>query len=208
MNAKIIAGIVAASALAAGSAPAATTPMTPPPGITLVDVSKLMDAGAPQFLWRRLGDAEGRPLYTADADPIGQSVCANECAKEFPPYLAAKGAKAQGDWTIIVRADGQRQWAYQGKPLYRYSGVDPRGEPQGARFQLKEDPAWRDPASATFVPKPGWRRAAYAPEKSTVMPANLKVAALSAAGGVGIVSTATRMTVYRSEEHTSELQSH
>ena len=189
-------GLAAASVLGAGVASAYTAPYTTPAGITLVDVSKLMDAGAPQFIWRRLGDAEGRPLYTSDADQPGKSSCYNDCAKEFPPYVAARGARAEGDWTIISRDDHVKQWAYQGKPLYRYSGSDPRGEPQGARFQLKEDPAWHDPGSKVFSPKDGWRRAAYAPEKTAVMPTSVDIAAIASAGGVGYVTPVTHMTLY------------
>jgi predicted lipoprotein with Yx(FWY)xxD motif len=32
--------------------------------------------------------------------------------------MAATDAKASGDYTIVVRDDGSRQWAYKGKPLY------------------------------------------------------------------------------------------
>jgi predicted lipoprotein with Yx(FWY)xxD motif len=49
------------------------------------------------LLWRRLGDADGKPLYTFDKDGIGgKPTCVGECAKEFPPYLAAKGTAASG----------------------------------------------------------------------------------------------------------------
>lgn len=191
-----IVGLATVSALGAGASLAYTPPLTTPAEITLVDVSKLMDEGSPQFLWRRLGDAEGKPLYTSDADAPGKSSCNSECAKEFPPYLAGSGAKASGDWTIIKRADHSKQWAYQGKPLYRYSGTDPRGEPQGGRFQLKEDPAWHDPGSKTYSPKEGWRRAAFTPEKTMVMPTNFELTALAAADGVALVDAATHMTVY------------
>jgi predicted lipoprotein with Yx(FWY)xxD motif len=196
MRRSSIVGLAIASALGAGAALAYTPPVTTPAEITLVDVSKLMDEGSPQFLWRRLGDAEGNPLYTSDADPPGKSNCNGECAKEFPPYLTKSGAQASGDWTIIKRGDHTKQWAYQGKPLYRYSGTDPRGEPQGGRFQLKEDPAWHDPGSKTYSPKEGWRRAAYTPEKTLVMPTSFELTALAAANGVGFVDAATHMTVY------------
>ncbi len=190
------AGVLLASTVGAGSAWAYTAPTTTPPGITLVDVSKLMDAGTPQYLWRRIGDAEGKPLYTSDADQPGKSNCAGECAKEFMPFAAPSGAKASGDWSVIARADGVKQWAYQGKPLYRYSGEDPRGEPQGARFQLKEDPAWHDPASKTYSPKTGWRRAAFTPEQTLQMPASVELAAVATAGGVAFINPTTRMTIY------------
>jgi len=53
-----------------------------------------------------------------------------------------------------------------------------------------------DPASRFFSPKQGWRRAAYAPEKSTVMPSNVELAGLAVANGFGFVDAATHMTLY------------
>src|SRR5579872_7441681 len=111
-----VAGLIVASGFGAGTALAYTAPYSTPQGITVVDVSKLMDDAIPQFLWRRLGDASGNPLYTYDADQNGRSSCYAECAKEFPPFVAEGHAKAAGDFSIIARDDHVRQWAYQGKP--------------------------------------------------------------------------------------------
>jgi predicted lipoprotein with Yx(FWY)xxD motif len=40
------------------------------------------------------------------------------CADAWPPLLAAEDAEAVGKWTLVERADGARQWAYDGYPLY------------------------------------------------------------------------------------------
>ena len=41
------------------------------------------------------------------------------CAQDWPAVLAPRiGDKAVGKWTIIVRKDGNRQWAYDGSALY------------------------------------------------------------------------------------------
>jgi predicted lipoprotein with Yx(FWY)xxD motif len=48
------------------------------------------------------------------------SNCANACAAEMPPFLAAQEDKAVGDWWIFTRPDGARQWAYRGSPVYTY----------------------------------------------------------------------------------------
>jgi len=188
--------LLAAVALPAGAALAYTAPYSTPPGITLVDVSKIMDEAIPQFLWRRLGDAEGKPLYTYDADQGGKSSCYGECAREFPPFIADAQARAAGEFSILERADHVRQWVYQGKPLYRYSGKDPEGEPVGARFQLAENPAWHDPSSRTYSPKQGWRRAAFMPEKSIAMPPNVEIEGLAVANGFGFVDAATHWSLY------------
>lgn len=192
-----VAGLVLAAGLYAVPASAYTAPPYPTPqGIMLVDVSKVMDDAIPQFLWRRLGDASGNPLYTYDADQPGHSSCTGECAKEFPPLAADAHAQALGDFSIVERDDHVKQWAYQGKPLYRYSGKDPEGQPVGARFAVKEDPKWADPGSDMFSPKAGWRRAKFMPENSVQMPSTVELGDLAIAGGFGFVDATTRMTVY------------
>ena len=86
-----------------------------------------------------LVDAEGMTLYTFDRDSLGKSVCNAQCAVNWPPLAAATGAKAAGDYTVIVRDDGRRQWAYKGKPLY-VSGKDAKpGDQTGEAF----DNVWR-----------------------------------------------------------------
>lgn len=40
------------------------------------------------------------------------------CTEWFPPYLVADGAKAEGNWGIVKRPEGTRQWTYRKRPLY------------------------------------------------------------------------------------------
>lgn len=71
---------------AASSRSAADVPLAVPPGITLVDVSKSGYGARDAFLWRRLGDAQGNPLFTYTLEGhSGKSSCYGDCAKEFPP---------------------------------------------------------------------------------------------------------------------------
>lgn len=67
-----------------------------------------------------LVDAKGMTLYTFDKDASGsgKSVCNGQCAINWPPLLAAETDKPSGDWSIVTRDDGKKQWAYKGKPLY------------------------------------------------------------------------------------------
>jgi predicted lipoprotein with Yx(FWY)xxD motif len=67
-----------------------------------------------------LTDAKGMTLYTFDKDAGGKSACNGPCAANWPPLAAAPDAKPYGEWTVIARDDGSRQWAYEGKPLYRW----------------------------------------------------------------------------------------
>lgn len=65
-----------------------------------------------------LTNAGGMTLYTFDKDSAGKSACNGPCAANWPPVMASGEAKAMGDWTIVTRDDGGKQWAYKGKPLY------------------------------------------------------------------------------------------
>lgn len=62
----------------------------------------------------------GLPVYTFDKDQGAKSSCVDSCATAWPPVLVKQG-KAGKDWTIVTRADGSRQWAYKGKPVYTFS---------------------------------------------------------------------------------------
>jgi predicted lipoprotein with Yx(FWY)xxD motif len=79
--------------------------------------------------------ASGMTLYTFDKDSTpGKSVCNGPCATNWPPAIAADGAKATGDWTIITRDDGLKQWAYKGKPLYAFAKDTKAGDTTGDGF--------------------------------------------------------------------------
>ena len=60
----------------------------------------------------------GMTLYTFDRDAGGKSMCNGPCATNWPPLTAPAGASASGEWSVVTRDDGSRQWAYQGKPVY------------------------------------------------------------------------------------------
>ena len=71
-------------------------------------------------------DPTGLTLYAYDEDPIGKSVCNDECAETFPPLFASARAEPFGDWSLIARDGGAKQWVLKGKPLYTYSlDIDP-----------------------------------------------------------------------------------
>lgn len=78
----------------------------------------------------------GMTLYTFDRDPAGagKSVCNGPCAQNWPPLAAAADAAGSGDWTVVVRDDGSRQWAYKGKPLYFWTKDQKPGDRTGDGF--------------------------------------------------------------------------
>jgi len=75
-------------------------------------------------------------LYTFDRDTAGsgKSVCNGPCATNWPPFAAAADAKATGEWSIVTRDDGSKQWAYKGKPLYAWSKDQKPGDKTGDGF--------------------------------------------------------------------------
>ncbi|WP_414471902.1 hypothetical protein [Microvirga sp. M2] len=80
---------------------------------------------------KALVDAKGMTLYTFDRDAAGKSNCNGQCAQNWPPLMAASGAAASGDWSVVTREDGAKQWAYKGKPLYLWTKDSKPGEATG-----------------------------------------------------------------------------
>jgi predicted lipoprotein with Yx(FWY)xxD motif len=85
--------------------------------------------------------ATGMTLYTFDRDTAGsgKSVCNGPCAANWPPLMAAADAKADGDWSVVTRDDGSRQWAFKGKPVYYWVKDQKPGDRSGDGFNN----AWR-----------------------------------------------------------------
>jgi predicted lipoprotein with Yx(FWY)xxD motif len=81
-----------------------------------------------------LVDAKGMTLYTFDRDTTGKSACNGPCATNWPPLMAAGDAKATGDWTVVTRDDGAKQWAYKGKALYTWTKDTKPGDTTGDGF--------------------------------------------------------------------------
>ncbi len=75
----------------------------------------------------------GMTLYTFDRDAAGsgKSVCNGPCATNWPPLMASDSDKATGDYMIITRDDGKKQWAMKGKPLYYWAKDTKAGDMTG-----------------------------------------------------------------------------
>ena len=75
-------------------------------------------------------------LYTFDRDAAGsgKSVCNGPCATNWPPFMASAGDKAMGDYSIVTRDDGAKQWAFKGKPLYYWVRDTKPGDKTGDGF--------------------------------------------------------------------------
>ncbi len=105
------------------------------------------------------------PLYIFEGDTDGRSNCDAVCAAVWPIIQAPQTATPTGEWTIVQRDDGRRQWAYKGKPVYTFyydRPYEPKGEGRVAGWWLEEDfdgkplPGVK-PKPKTGAPKPAWR---------------------------------------------------
>jgi predicted lipoprotein with Yx(FWY)xxD motif len=162
----LIAGLAAAHA---ASAP----PPTTPPGVTIVEVVREVNASQPQILWLRPGDANGRTLLTHVKDDARTAACVGECALEFPPLLAPRGARASGDWTLVKREGRKLQWAYQGKPLYTWTKEAEPGE-VATNVGLQETANIKSAENVltptSLFPPEGWSVARFTPAASMALP--------------------------------------
>ena len=103
--------------------PAATEPRQPSTGNGAdLNVSDSAEHG------KYLVDATGKALYMLDKDSGGTSTCAEACAGEWPPLLAAQGTPQAMDDEVQAgsigttrRTDGALQVTYAGHPLYHYA---------------------------------------------------------------------------------------
>lgn len=78
-----------------------------------------------------LSDSHGMTLYTLKSDPVGETTCYKRCARAWPPMLATAGAAPSGDLGLVKRKDGKMQWAWRGKPLYRWMKDKKPGDTTG-----------------------------------------------------------------------------
>ena len=100
-------------------------------------------------------DAEGYTLYVTrrDAEP-GVSTCLGPCASVWPPVRAAAAARPFGDWSLVARGDGAPQWAYRGRPLYRYRHEEQKD------WAIGQGNVWQI-ATVDPFPSGGGRRRSY-----------------------------------------------
>jgi predicted lipoprotein with Yx(FWY)xxD motif len=96
-----------------------------------VDISSNADIGT------YLVDKDGFTLYYFANDAPGNSMssCYGDCANTWPPFyteiITSPSSIKASDLTTITREDGKLQNAYQGWPLYRYSGDTVAGDIRG-----------------------------------------------------------------------------
>ncbi len=72
------------------------------------------------------------PLYIFEGDEPGVTNCDDRaCTAVWPFVRADEHDDTVGNWTVVLRNDGERQWAYKGYPVYTFFADlanTPRGE--------------------------------------------------------------------------------
>jgi len=94
--------------------PAFRMPIQPPPQIPPgFDIKTTVNG-------RLLVTDKGFSVYTYKKDTAQKAACDGPCLRDWQPVLAPLGVNARGNWTLLQRAPGVRQWVFHGKPLYTY----------------------------------------------------------------------------------------
>jgi predicted lipoprotein with Yx(FWY)xxD motif len=88
-----------------------------------------------------LTDAKGMTLYTWDNDKeANKSSCNGMCLMNWPALKAEAADKDMGDWKVIARDDGSKQWSYKGKPIYYFvmdaAAGDKKGDGRGMVWHI------------------------------------------------------------------------
>jgi len=120
-------------AIIVGEQGAARFPVGPPP-----DVPPELEV-APFRTGHLVITSKGYSVYSSDADAPNKSNCYNECLKDWAPVAAPQVAKSHGEWSVVERAPGARQWAFRGKPLYTY-----RLEKRTRSMTGVDNPGWHN----------------------------------------------------------------
>ncbi|MFK7831070.1 MAG: hypothetical protein AB8B57_14930 [Congregibacter sp.] len=103
-----------------GDSPAVRVPARPPalvpPGFAVATVST----------GRLLTTDTNASVYAFAKDSAAAAACTENCLLDWDPVLAPVMAQARGEWALLERSPGLRQWVYRGSPLYTYKH-DPAG---------------------------------------------------------------------------------
>lgn len=98
-----------------GDSPAMREPIGPspmvPPGFAVKTT----------FNGRLLTTDKNDSVYSFELDTAEEARCLGDCLRNRKPLLAPELARPKGEWSILERSPGVRQWVYRGKPLYTHT---------------------------------------------------------------------------------------
>lgn len=126
-----------------GDSPANRVPLEPPPMLPPGFAVRTTTNG------RLLTTDKNYSVYAYDGDSADQIACTGECLNNWKPVVAPELARAKGDWSIIERSPGVRQWMFRGKPLYSHDLDQSSWSLQGS-----DVPGWSNVFTQTAPPFP------------------------------------------------------
>ena len=108
-------------------------------GCTKTDSTPTFDVALGQTsLGQVLTGTSGKTLYYFASDIAGQSQCSGSCLTNWPVFYKETPTLGTNltatDFTTITRADGTKQTAYKGWPLYYYAGDTKAGDVAGEKL--------------------------------------------------------------------------
>lgn len=102
---------------------------------------------------RMLVNQKGFTVYASKADAPGKSNCKDECLKTWAPVLAPQVARVHGEWSMLERSPGIRQWVYRDQPLYIYI-PEAGAESRGGQVTGNDVPGWYSVFTQRALPPP------------------------------------------------------
>lgn len=126
-----------------GDSPAYRVPVGPPPAVPPGFAVRTTAKG------RLLTTDRNDSVYAYGGDTPAESTCRGKCEYRYPPLLAPSLARASGEWTIIERSPGVRQWVYRGEPLYTHALDEHSWSQEGS-----DEPGWHNVYTQTAPPFP------------------------------------------------------
>lgn len=94
-----------------------------PDGIAIKEVG---DANGLAFV-----DQNGMTIYAYEGRGGARAVVRLADQTQWKPLVAPELAQPIGEWSIVDRSDGIRQWAFRGKPLFTFAGDLTPGDANG-----------------------------------------------------------------------------
>ena len=116
-----------------GDSPAMRVPAGPPPMHPPGFSVRLTSIG------RMLTTDKNASVYSFERDTASESACMDDCLEKWHPVVAPALAREQGEWSLLERSPGVRQWVFRGKPLYTYSLDQTSWSQQGS-----DEPGWQN----------------------------------------------------------------
>jgi predicted lipoprotein with Yx(FWY)xxD motif len=140
-----------------GSSGGVGTPPTPAPTATAAPQGNLPASQTVGGSAAWVDPSSHKTLYFLDVDTATGGTCTGACLSIWPVFVPSAGAQNNGNMTIITRSDGTgKQWAYQGHPLYTFSGDNGPDQANGDNFP-DFGGHWHvaRPSSSSSTPAPG-----------------------------------------------------